>query len=83
MMIAFAGMRAFHIPANLMSLGAIDFGLIVDGAIILVENVLRQQSSRDRNEDGDGKDGAGAVDPVEIVPSAPRRRSPARSPFPC
>ena len=47
MMMAFVGMRAFGIPGNLMSLGAIDFGLIVDGAVVLVENVLRRQSSAD------------------------------------
>ena len=60
MMIAFAGMRAFHIPANLMSLGAIDFGLIVDGAVVLVENILRRQSEDDVED----------TDPVKIVPSA-------------
>ncbi len=46
MMIAFAGMRLFSIPANLLSLGAIDFGLVVDGAVVLIENVLRQHSER-------------------------------------
>ena len=51
MMMAFAGMRAFGISGNLMSLGAIDFGLIVDGAVVVVENVLRRQS-----EGGAGKD---------------------------
>ena len=40
MLIAFAGMRSFGISANLMSLGAIDFGLIVDGAVVMVDNVL-------------------------------------------
>ncbi len=44
MMMAFAGMRLFGISGNLMSLGALDFGLIVDGAVVLVENVLRRQS---------------------------------------
>jgi cobalt-zinc-cadmium resistance protein CzcA len=36
MLVAFAGMRVAGIPASLMSLGAIDFGLIVDGAVVLV-----------------------------------------------
>ena len=64
MMIAFAGMRAFHIPANLMSLGAIDFGLIVDGAVVLVENILRRQSmAKDDGEDA-------STEPVDVVPSA-------------
>ena len=30
-----------HIPANLLSLGALDFGMIVDGAVIMVENIVR------------------------------------------
>ncbi|MFX7945905.1 efflux RND transporter permease subunit, partial [Acinetobacter baumannii] len=34
------GMNAFRVPGNLMSLGALDFGLIVDGAVIIIENCL-------------------------------------------
>src|SRR5208337_2353217 len=30
-----------HIPANLLSLGALDFGMIVDGAVVMVENIVR------------------------------------------
>ncbi|MDM7460862.1 MAG: CusA/CzcA family heavy metal efflux RND transporter [bacterium] len=44
MMIAVLGMRVFDVSANLMSLGAIDFGLIVDGAVIIVENTVRRLS---------------------------------------
>ncbi len=40
MLSAFIGMRALGISGNLMSLGAIDFGLVVDGAIILLENAV-------------------------------------------
>ena len=40
MLIAFIGMKAFGISANLMSLGAIDFGLIVDGAVVMIENFI-------------------------------------------
>ncbi|NQW29347.1 MAG: CusA/CzcA family heavy metal efflux RND transporter [Ignavibacteria bacterium] len=40
MLFAFGLMRAFGVSGNLMSLGAIDFGLIVDGAVIIVESVL-------------------------------------------
>ena len=36
-----------HIPANLLSLGALDFGVIVEGAIVLVENIVRQLSHGD------------------------------------
>lgn len=40
MLFAIGMMAAFGVSGNLMSLGAIDFGLIVDGAVIIVENVL-------------------------------------------
>jgi len=45
MLVAIIGMRQFNISANLMSLGAIDFGLIVDAAVIIVENCVRRLSS--------------------------------------
>jgi cobalt-zinc-cadmium resistance protein CzcA len=48
MLAAFIGMRAFGISGNLMSLGAIDFGLIVDGALIIVENAVRHISEKNR-----------------------------------
>jgi len=38
----FTGMVSFGVSANLMSLGALDFGLIVDGAVIIVENSVRR-----------------------------------------
>ncbi len=44
MLFAVLGMRLFDVSANLMSLGAIDFGLIVDGAVIIVENTVRRLS---------------------------------------
>ncbi|MFP2923775.1 efflux RND transporter permease subunit [Pyxidicoccus sp. 3LG] len=46
MLCAFIGMRALGISGNLMSLGAIDFGLVVDGALIIVENAVRHISER-------------------------------------
>jgi heavy metal efflux system protein len=42
MLFAFAMMQLTGIPANLLSLGAIDFGIIVDGAVVMVENIMRQ-----------------------------------------
>ncbi len=42
MLFALKGMEMFGISANLMSLGAIDFGLLVDGAVVLIENVIRR-----------------------------------------
>lgn len=38
---AFIGMTQVGIPANLISLGAVDFGLIVDAAVIVIENIIR------------------------------------------
>ena len=40
----FIGLRLKGIPANLLSLGAMDFGIIVDGAVIVVENIFRRAS---------------------------------------
>jgi heavy metal efflux system protein len=37
-------MRVFNISGNLMSLGALDFGLIVDGAVVMVENAVRRRA---------------------------------------
>jgi heavy metal efflux system protein len=42
MLVAFIGMQAFGVSANLMSLGAIDFGMIVDGAVVMMENSMRR-----------------------------------------
>lgn len=46
MLITASGMVQWKISGNLMSLGAIDFGLIVDGAVIIVENCLRTLGTR-------------------------------------
>jgi cobalt-zinc-cadmium resistance protein CzcA len=35
-----------HIPANLLSLGALDFGMVVDGSVVMVENILRHVSRK-------------------------------------
>ncbi len=48
---AFIAMRAAGLSGNLMSLGAIDFGLIVDGSVVIVENVVRVLSDRRPNSD--------------------------------
>ena len=36
-----------HISANLLSLGALDFGMVVDGAVVMVENIVRHLNRRD------------------------------------
>ncbi len=61
MLVAFSAMRWAGVSGNLMSLGAIDFGLIVDGAVVMVENILRVLHDR-RGEPG--------VRPLEKVRAA-------------
>ena len=39
-----------HIPANLLSLGALDFGMVVDGAVVMVENIVRHLSHGRRKD---------------------------------
>jgi heavy metal efflux system protein len=46
LMFAFVLMASTNIPANLLSLGAIDFGILVDGAIVVLENVLRRREQK-------------------------------------
>jgi heavy metal efflux system protein len=48
MLITAMGMLQLRLSANLMSLGALDFGLIVDGAVIIAENSLRRLAERQR-----------------------------------
>ena len=51
-----------HIPANLLSIGAIDFGIIVDGSVVMVENIFRELAARQgpalQPADGDPRGGA-------------------------
>ncbi|MBV9746202.1 MAG: efflux RND transporter permease subunit, partial [Acidobacteriia bacterium] len=37
-----------HIPANLLSLGALDFGMVVDGAVVMVENIVKHLGQREQ-----------------------------------
>ncbi len=58
LLFAFLGMATFGISANLMSLGAIDFGTIVDGAVVMVENCMHRLANESdgnpTNEDQPG-----------------------------
>ena len=54
-----------HIPANLLSLGALDFGMVVDGAVVMVENIVRHMS-RLNNGSGPG----GKKTPAEAIREA-------------
>ncbi len=49
MLFAFIGMREFGLAANLMSLGAIDFGMVVDGSVVMVENIIHGLQ-KDKNQ---------------------------------
>ena len=42
----FLGLKIMGVPANLLSLGALDFGIIVDGAVIVIENILQRLSEK-------------------------------------
>ena len=53
MLAGFFGMRLFGVSANLMSLGAIDFGLIVDGAVVMMENFIRRRAEHDPSGEPD------------------------------
>lgn len=48
MLFTFTGMVTYRISANLMSLGALDFGIIVDGAVVIVENCIRRLAHAQR-----------------------------------
>lgn len=53
MVTAFIAMKLLGVSANLMSLGAVDFGLIVDGAVVMMENFIRQLGHRHSRESTD------------------------------
>src|SRR5881296_2190883 len=52
----FIGLTLRGIPANLLSLGAMDFGIIVDGAVIVVENVFRKLAEHSTHQRGFKRD---------------------------
>ena len=54
MLIAFLMMNVTGIPANLLSLGAIDFGIIVDGAVVMVDNIMRRYREASPEEQAAG-----------------------------
>ncbi len=62
LMFAFICLDWRHIPANLLSIGAIDFGILVDGAVVMVENIFRELAERSGEEYdlvGDSRRGEG------------------------
>ncbi len=69
MLFAISMMNLFGVAGNLMSLGAIDFGLIVDGAVIIVESVMFGIHTGKKKYDGVEKLSSGQMD-VEVKSSA-------------
>jgi len=45
MLVAFICLNLFNVPANLLSLGAVDFGILVDSAVVMTENIVRKLAS--------------------------------------
>jgi cobalt-zinc-cadmium resistance protein CzcA len=50
LLFAFVCLDLKHVPANLLSIGAIDFGILVDGAVVMVENIFRRLSLNAESE---------------------------------
>ena len=53
MLLAFTGMMQAGLSGNLMSLGAIDFGLVVDGSVVMVDNILRRLTKANHGQPED------------------------------
>lgn len=64
MLFAFSGMLRFGIAGSLLSLGALDFGLVVDSSVVMVENVVRRLAERGarRAENQSGTSGLSTLD---------------------
>jgi cobalt-zinc-cadmium resistance protein CzcA len=60
------------VPANLLSLGALDFGMVVDGAVVMVENIVRHLSRRHNGSGNHGNDSGHNAAPVRTVEQAIR-----------
>ena len=60
LLFAFLGMRWLGLSANLMSLGAIDFGMIVDGSVVMAENFIRRLHRGDEHAGSEAGAGPGA-----------------------
>jgi len=59
-----------HIPANLISLGALDFGMVVDGAVVMMENIMRHLSHRRNGSPEAGRITIRMKTPVEMIREA-------------
>ena len=59
-----------HIPANLISLGALDFGMVVDGAVVMVENIMRHLGHGRNGSSVAGHNAMNAKTPTEMIRDA-------------
>jgi len=59
-----------HIPANLISLGALDFGMVVDGAVVMMENIMRHLSHSKNGSPEAGRITMSMKTPVEMIRDA-------------
>jgi cobalt-zinc-cadmium resistance protein CzcA len=59
-----------HIPANLISLGALDFGMVVDGAVVMMENIMRHLSHARNGSAEAGRITMSLKTPVEMIRDA-------------
>jgi len=55
LLFAFVAMRRFGVSANLMSLGALDFGLIVDASVVMMENFVRRSGAEGTDRDAQSR----------------------------
>lgn len=75
MLVAFIGMKQFRISGNLMSLGAIDFGLIVDGSVVMIENIMRHLSLKPGGgtaKESSDNEPSGKTNIIEVILKAGR-----------
>jgi len=59
-----------HIPANLISLGALDFGMVVDGAVVMMENIMRHLGHRNNGSPETGRITMSIKTPIEMIRDA-------------
>ena len=70
LLFAFLGMRWLGLSANLMSLGAIDFGMIVDGAVVMAENFVRRLHGDDATNGQSGETASRETTASRIIAAA-------------
>ena len=68
MLCAFSGMLQVGIAASLLSLGALDFGMIVDSSVVMVENCVRRLGEEGRGARDEGREADLQIDSVPAVP---------------